>query len=154
MSEVVMNRHLYLRAYMAGIVLPTVFLLIVVSALALVRVARHESLPIGPDLIFPMAIVPNVFGLWDMLYVKLHQRWQHPIGLHGAALPFFIGPAGFAFATATGIARLQNGHIVYFELYWIPYWYFLIAPFIALAVYYLVWKYVVGYFNRVLELPT
>lgn len=154
MSEVFMDRHLYLRAYMAGIALPTVFLVIVVSGLALLRVAHHDSLPIGPDLIFPMAVVPNVFGLWDMLYVKLHQRWQHPIGLHGAALPFFLAPIGFAFAAAAGIARVHSGHIVYFEMYWIPYWYLVVGPFVGLAVYYLVWKYLVGYCNRALQLPT
>lgn len=149
-----MNRHPYLRAYMAGAAVPTVLLVIGVSALALLRMSLRQSLPVEPVIIFPVAIVPNLFGLWNMLYVKLYSYWHHPIGLQGAILPFFVAPIGFAFAAAAGIARLQNGHIVYFEMFWIPYWYLLIAPFIALAVYYLVWKYLVGYLNRVLDLPT
>lgn len=149
-----MLRHPYLRAYMAGITVPTIVLVIAVTALTVVRVALQPSLPIEPAIIFPVAIVPNLFGLWNMLYVKLQPHWRHPIELQGAILPLFIAPIGFAVASAAGIARLQNGHIVYFELFWIPYWYLLIAPLIAIAVYYLVWKYLVGYLNRVLELPT
>lgn len=151
-----MNRHLYLRAYMAGIVVPSLWLLLVLTVFFTVRFVWHDPYPIERILPFPMALVPTIFGLWNMLYVKLHSHWQHPIGLHGMALPFFLGPAGFAVAAASGIASVDRGALVYKiggEFIIFPYWYLLIAPLIAIIVYYLVWKYLVGYCNRALGLP-
>jgi hypothetical protein len=152
-----MNRHLYLRAYMAGIVFPSLWLLLVLTVFLTLRFLWHDPFPIERILPFPMALVPTIFGLWNMLYVRLHPHWQHPIGLHGMALPFFIGPAGLAVAAASGIASVDRAALVYNVggyLVIVPYWYLLIAPFVALAVYYLVWKYLVGYCNRALGLPT
>jgi len=149
-----MDRHLYLRAYMAAIVVPTLWLLLVLTGFCFARFVYHLPLPIERFIPFPMALVPNVFGLWNMLYVKLQPHWHHPLGLHGMALPLFLGPAGFAIAAATGVARISQGNLIYFDLVRVPYWYLPFGPFVALAVYYLVWKYLVGYCNRVLGLPS
>jgi hypothetical protein len=152
-----MNRHLYLRAYMAGIVVPSLWLLLVLTVYFIVRFVWQAPFPIERILPFPMALVPGIFGLWNMLYVRLYSHWHHPIGLHGMVLPFFLGPIGFAVATASGIASVDRGRLVFHigeYLDVIPYWYLWIAPFVALAVYYLLWKYLVGYCNRALELPT
>ena len=149
-----MDRHLYLRAYMAAIVFPTLWLLLVLTGFCFARFVYQLPIPIERFIPFPMALVPNVFGLWNMLYVRLQPHWHHSLGLHGMALPLFLGPAGFAIAAATGVARAAQGNLIYFDLVRVPYWYLPFGPFVALAVYYLVWKYLVGYCNRVLGLPS
>ena len=72
-----MRTHPYLRAYMAGIVVPTLFLLIVVAVDAYQKyyfevsnqfVIPLSSSPLQRAILFPMAVVPNVWGLWNMLY--------------------------------------------------------------------------------------
>lgn len=148
-----MNQHLYLRAYMAGIVFPTAFLMVALSIFCIVRFALGVPAPISQLIIFPMAIVPNLFGLWNMLFVKLHGHWRVPIGLHGALLPFVIAPIGVTFAIAMGFIRATNRGFEYFGILLVPYGYLIFAPLIGVAVYYLIWKYGVGFFNRVLGLP-
>ncbi|HKD82873.1 MAG TPA: hypothetical protein VKH81_24500 [Candidatus Angelobacter sp.] len=141
-----MNRHLYLRAYMAGVAVPTVLLLIEFSAFMF----THSIDPADRLLIFPLAIVPNAFGLWNMLYVALRPRLHTPIGLHGAVLPFFIVPIGYAVLSSAGYVRLTSSGITLFE----DGEHFSIAALCALfslgiAGYYLLWKYAVGFLNRV-----
>ena len=145
-----MNQHRYLRAYMAGIVAPTVFLLVLLTGLCIARYVCHVPTPIERVIIFPMAIMPNVFGLWNMLYVKLQSSWRTPIGLHGAVLPLFIGPAGFVIALSFDVVKMAGSGLVYFDILHVPYWFLGVAPLFAIAVYYLVWKYIVGYCNQVL----
>jgi len=94
-----MNRNPYLRAYMAGITVPTAFLLIL---FCLSQFVFHAPDIMQRALMFPLALIPNAFGLWNMLFVKLQPHWRHPIGLHGAALPFFIAPLFFVIAGQQG----------------------------------------------------
>ena len=143
-----MNQHPYLRAYMAGIAVPTALLLVGLTLFCIARFAFHVPVPIERVIIVPLMIVPNAFGLWNMLYVKLRPRWQTPIGLHGALLPLFIGPIGFTVATALGFVRATPLGVVAFDIVRLPYWWLAIAPFVAIAVYYLLWKYAVGFLNR------
>jgi len=146
-----MNQHPYLRAYMAGIAFPTAFLLTIwLSGYCIARFVYNVSAPIEQLLVFPMAVVPNVFGVWNMLFVKLHQHWRLPIGLHGAALPFFLGPIGAVFVISMGFLKATETGLVYFDIFRIPYWYVSIAPFLAIGIYYLIWKYAVGALNRLL----
>jgi len=147
--EVFMNQHPYLRAYMAGIVAPTVFLLIGLTVFCVARLVCNVP-PIERVIAFPMAIVPNVFGLWNMLYVKLQSSWRTPIGLHGALLPFFLGPIAFVIQLSLGVVRATGNGLVYFDAVHVPYWFLGVGPFIAIAAYYLIWKYIVGYCNQVL----
>jgi hypothetical protein len=145
-----MNRHPYLRAYMAGITLPIAFLPFLVGAALLTdEFPRQEAWVF----LFPLIVIPNAFGLWNILYVKLHSRWRHPVGLHGAALPFFIAPVGLALFSSTGLVQVTSRGLLYLDTFWVPYWYPAIGLFLAPVVYYLIWKYVVGFLNRVLELP-
>jgi hypothetical protein len=149
-NEVIMNEHLYLRAYMAGIAVPTALLLVGLTVFCLARFVFNVPAPIERLLVFPLAIVPNAFGAWNMLYVALRARWQTPIGLHGAVLPFFLAPIGFALASSLGFLRVTDGGLVWLEIVRIPFWCLTLAPFMAVAIYYLVWKYGVGFLNRVL----
>ena len=147
-----MNQHRYLRAYMAGIVAPTLFLLVVLAAFCVARFALKVPAPIERVIVFPMAIIPNVFGLWNMLYIKLHPQWHTPIGLHGALLPFVLAPLGFFTASSLGLIRMANGGVLYFNALYVPYGLLVFVPLIAIALYYLVWKYIVGSLNALVGL--
>ena len=130
-----MQSHPYLRAYMAGITIPTLFLLVVVTAFTIFRLTSHLAAPIERVIIFPMAAVPNAWGVWNMLYVWLLPRRWLPIGMHGAILPFLLAPVGVLLAHATEIGFVTPGRAA--------------AGFpIGLIVYYLVWKHLVGFLNR------
>jgi len=145
-----MNTHPYLRAYMAGIVVPTVVLLFVLTGFVLARVVCQVPAPIERVIAFPMALVPNLFGVWNMLYLWLRPRRHLPIGLHGALLPFILAPTGYLVGTALGVISLASEGIVYFHQITVPYGFFVVGFSFALIVYYLVWKYIVGFFNQVL----
>ena len=66
--------HPYLRAYMAGIVVPTAFLLVVMIVFTLARFVFDVPVPIERVVVFPMALIPNLFGLWNIFYVGLRSR--------------------------------------------------------------------------------
>jgi hypothetical protein len=136
-----MNQHIYLRAYMAGIVVPTVFLLVVAAVFTMLRSVFDVAVPIERVIVFPMAVVPNAWGLWNILFIALRTRWQLSIGLHGALLPILLAPLGMV------VASLLNFPIPRFAVHAFP----IVAP-VALMVYYLAWKYLVGFLNRALGL--
>jgi hypothetical protein len=145
-----MNTHPYLRAYLAGIFVPTLVLPLMLTVFIVVRIVLEVPVPIEQAMIFPMAVVPLLFGLWNMLWLGSHARTHLPIGLHGAVLPLLMAPVGALVATSLGVLALGSHGVVWFQACQVPY--ALIAPcFLAvLAVYYLVWKYIVGFLNRVL----
>jgi hypothetical protein len=136
-----MNQHLYLRAYMAGIAVPTIFLLVVATVFAVLRYAYDVPVPVERVIVFPMAVVPNAWGLWNILFVALRSRLQLPIGLHGALLPILLAPLGIA------VASLLNFPIPDFAAHALP-----IAAPVALIVYYFAWKYLVGFLNQVQQI--
>jgi hypothetical protein len=136
-----MNKHAYLRAYMAGIMVPTPFLLVVVTVFCIGRYVYNVPVPIERVIMFPMAVVPNLWGLWNVLYISLLSRRNFPIGAHGALLPFLLAPAGFVVA-----------HVLDFPIPHFVFGVFPIAFPIALIVYYLAWKHLVGQLNSVLGL--
>ena len=145
-----MNTQPYLRAYLAGIFLPTLVLPLLLTVFIVVRIVLKVPVPIEQAIIFPMAIVPSLFGLWNMLWLGTHERTHLPIGLHGPLLPILMAPAGALVASCLGVLVLDSHGATWFQTCEIPY--ALIAPgfLVALAGYYLVWKYIVGSLNRVL----
>jgi hypothetical protein len=145
-----MNPHPYLRAYMAGSAVPTMMLLVVLSGFLVARYAFEIPIPIERAIVFPMALIPNIFGLWNMVYLWMRPRRHLPIGFHGAILPFVIAPSGFLVATRSGFLATTSGGLVWFHQIVIPYAFLAAAFSLALIAYYLVWKYVVGFFNGVL----
>ncbi len=136
-----MDQHKYLRAYMAGIVVPTIVLVLGVTAFCIARYVYDFSVPLERLMIFPMAVVPVLWGLWNMLFVASHSRTHLSIGFHGALLPFLLGPLGML------LTSLLNFSIPGFATHYFP----IIAP-IGLIVYYLAWKYLVGSLNRIVNL--
>lgn len=135
-----MNQHKYLRAYMAGIVVPSIVLLLGLTAFCIARYDYNFSEPLERIMIFPMAAVPNLWGLWNVLFVASHSRTHLSIGIHGALLPFILGPLGIL------LTSLLHFSIPGFATRIFP----VIAP-LGLIVYYLAWKYVVAFLNRVVN---
>jgi len=128
---------------MAGIVVPTLYLL-VVAAIDVYHKYYFEvsnqfvfplaSRPLERALLLPMAVVPNAWGLWNMLYLRSRGPVPLSLGLHGAVLVVVLIPGGI------GLARL-------FDTFSIQ-WHFVLPMFpIGTAVYYLAWKYLVGFLN-------
>ena len=145
-----MNPHPYLRAYVAGVFLPTLVLPLLLTVFIVVRIVLAVPVPIEQAMIFPMAVVPSLFGLWNMLYLRSHPHTHLPIGLHGAILPLLMAPVGALVATCLHVLEFSSRGAIWFQACTVPYT--LIVPCFlgALAGYYLVWKYIVGYLNRVL----
>jgi hypothetical protein len=134
-----MNQHKYLRAYMAGIVVPTIVLVIGVTVFCIARYVYDFPIALERVMIFPMAVVPNLWGLWNMLFIASHSRTHLPIGFHGALLPFLLGPLGIMLTLAIDF------QIPGFATHIFP-----ILALVGLAAYYLIWKYVVSFLNTVL----
>jgi len=139
-----MQSHPYLRAYMAGIVVPTLFLLIIMCIYAYNRyyfevssqfVIPLPGAPLDRAILFPMAVVPNVWGVWNMLYLGLRSRFRWSLAMHGAVLPLVLMPAGFALARSLDVFDIQWQ----FALPMVP---------VGMAIYYLAWKYLVAFLNR------
>lgn len=145
-----MNTHPYLRAFMAGILVPTLVLPVLLVVFVVLRFGMQISFPIERGLIFPMALVPGLWGVWSMLWQWSRERTHLPLGLHGALLPLLMVPAGALIATQAGVLVLAAGSVTWFNALTVPYP--LIALFVAIAVsaYYLAWKYIVGFTNQVL----
>ncbi len=131
-----MNKHPYLRAYLAGIAVPTVFLLVVMTGYTIIRYVWEVPLPIERVIVFPMAAVPNAWGLWNVLYRAFNAGRYISLGVFGGALPLLLAPGGYVVTRLLGFT--------------VPHEVFVAAPFalpVGLIVYYLVWKYFVGFLN-------
>jgi hypothetical protein len=149
-----MKTHPYLRAYMAGIFVPTLGLLLALTVFVLTRLVFKVPVPLERSLIFPMALAPNLFGLWNILYVWSGRRW--PIGLHGAILPLIMAPIGVLVAELAGILSFGAHSVTFFQQVTVSYSH-IVPPVIGqlcamIVVYYLLWKYIVGSLNRILEI--
>jgi hypothetical protein len=133
-----MNQHPYIRAYMAGTLVPTLALLVAMTVFTLARYIYNIPVPIERVIVFPMAVVPNLWGIWNVLYIATLSRRHVSIGAFGAALPFLLAPAGYAVAHSVGFA--------------IPQFVFAAFPFFfpfGVIVYYLAWKYIVAGLNGI-----
>jgi hypothetical protein len=139
--------HPYLRAYMAGIVVPTAFLLVAMTAFTFARFVFHVPVPIERVIVFPMALIPNLFGVWNMLYVGLRSRSRLSIGAHGALLPFVLIPLGLTLGTVLGVVRIDQDGVQAFQAVRLPFSKGVFVLPVVVVVYYLVWKYIVGFLN-------
>lgn len=131
-----MYKHPFLRAYLAGIAIPTAVLIVVVAGYTIIRYVYDFPVPIERVIVFPMAAVPNAWGLWNVLYVAFLEKRHVSLGLFGAVLPLLLAPGGYL------VTRVLN--------FTVPQGVFHVAPFalpIALVLYYLLWKYSVGFLN-------
>ena len=108
------------------------------------------SFPIERGLVFPMALVPALWGVWSMLWQLTREHTHLPLGVHGALLPLLMLPMGGLIATHAGVLVLTATSATWFNAITVPY--ALVALFLAaaMAAYYLAWKYIVGYVNQAL----
>jgi len=136
-----MKNHIYLRAYMAGVTVPTVLVVFVLACFVVLRFGYSVPIPIERGLVFPLAIVPGLWGLWNMLFIVVRRHWRIPLGVHGALVPLIVGPLALCTAFLLGF------DIPPFALAVFP-----VGVPVAMLAYYLVWKYLVGFFNRMLEI--
>ena len=131
-----MNKHPYLRAYLAGIAVPSVFLLVAMSGYTIFRYVYNFPVPIERVIVFPMAVVPSTWGLWNVLYVAVLAKRHFPLGLYGSALPLILIPCAYLM---TRLLEFPVPHVVFSVLaFAVP---------IALILYYLIWKHFVGFLN-------
>src|SRR4051812_23318200 len=104
-----MRAHPYLRAYMAGVLLPTWVLLLILAAYLIADAAGHVPVGLERAIVFPMAVVPNTWGVWNLLFVAMGLRRRLSIGVFGALLPLALVPAGVALAAALHL-RFYTAH--------------------------------------------
>lgn len=122
---------------MAGVAIPVASLLLIRAVLVVVHQLHPDPVAIERFMTFPMAIAPNVWGAWNMLYVAIRRRRDWPLGAHGAVLALLAGPLAWAIAGAVALpgATLANAATA--------------LPFVV-VMYYLLWKYGVRWLNEIL----
>lgn len=145
-----MNTHPYLRAFLAGVFVPTILLPGMLLLFLVVHYTSQPEFPVERGLIFPMSLIPVTWGLWNILWKASHASTNLSVGAHGAILPVLLLPSGAFIGTALGILHLGSRHATWFEAVQVPYAWIAILFAAALAAYYLVWKYAVGFVNRTL----
>jgi hypothetical protein len=143
-----MNNHPYLRAYLAGVFFPTLIFPFLITALAIGRYVCQVPFPVERIVIFPLAFVPVLWGLWNVSWVALRKRAQVNLGLHGAILPFVLLPLGATLAQHLGVVAFGASGVTWFQAIEVPYAVIACGFAFALVVYYLVWKYIIGFVNR------
>jgi len=147
-----MNPHPYLRAYLAGVFVTTLILPLILTAFIILRLVLQVPVPIERVIIFPMALVPAGWGLWNMLWLASHQKSHLAVGVHGAILPILLAPCGALMAHCFGIVTLGATSFTLLNACSVPYAFVAVGFCFGVAVYYLVWKYIVGFVNRVLSI--
>ena len=130
-----MNRHRYLLASMAGALLPTWFMLVLLCVFLVARFAYGHA-EVERLIPFPMAVVPNLWGLWNLLYLAFAVKRRLSLGVWGALLPVLLVPAGLGLTHFFDVLLLTPAQA-------------LVALPLVAGFYYLVWKHIVGYFNAV-----
>ncbi len=143
-----MNNHPYLRAYLAGVFVTTLILPLILTMFIVVRLVLKVPVPIERGLIFPMALVPAIWGLWNVLWLASHERTHLAVGVHGAVLPFLLLPSGAIVARCLGVLQLGVTGVTWFNACSLPYALIASGFCFGVAAYYLVWKYIVGFVNR------
>ncbi|HTM36425.1 MAG TPA: hypothetical protein VL156_06730 [Terriglobales bacterium] len=135
MSDNTTLPHPFLRAYMAGVAVPS----LVVSAAAVVVALRFSAIPSSVEraMIFPTALNPFIWGAWNALYIALRRRWRIPIGWFGASLAILLIVSGVVLAHMLGLTfvTIRGAALV-------------VVP--IAATYFVLWKYVVAMLNRLL----
>ena len=82
-----------------------------------------------------MAVVPNMWGLWNMLYLRLRPHSRLSLGVHGSLLVILLIPGGIALARLFDVFTIQ--------------WQFALPMFpVGMTIYYLAWKYFAGFLNK------
>lgn len=130
--------------------MPTLVLPLILVVFLVLKVGMQISFPVERALVFPMALVPALWGVWNILWEWTHERTHLPLGLHGAVLPLLMVPAGAIIATYSGVLTLGASSVTWFNAVAVPYALIALLLAVGMTVYYLAWKYIVGFVNRLL----
>ena len=125
---------------MAGVTVPSVVLLLIFAVLYGIRFGYNPGFPIERILVFPLALVPAIWGAWNVAYLAMHNRRYIPLGAHGALVPLFLAPLMLVTARALGVDFALSATLSIIAL-GMP---------LAMIAYYLVWKFIVGFLNEML----
>jgi len=106
--------------YMAGILVPTLVLPMLLTVFIVTRIGMQLSIPIEQVMIFPMAVVPSLLVCEHRLS-GVATRFTHPIGLHGAVLPLLMAPLGALVATSLNVLQFRSNGMLWFQALSIPY---------------------------------
>jgi len=120
---------------MAGVLLPNWFLLVVLAGLTVYGIPS----PFERVIMFPLIVVPNLWGAWNTLYIAMALKRRLPLGVWGALLPLILLPLGLLLQKFLGLELFVLRDVLQ------------VAPLlpVAMGVYYLAWRHIVGFFNRV-----
>ncbi len=132
-----MGWHRYLRAYMAGIVVPTVTTFLVAPFVVWHFFRIPDTLERA--MLFPIAVNPLMWGAWNGLYTVIRRTHRVSIGWFGAALPLLLVPVGALLARYLHISAVTPMRAA------------AVLPPTMLA-YYVIWRYVVAFLNGVVGL--
>lgn len=135
-----MTARYYIKAYLAGIAVPTAFLLVFVAGFTIAWHIWPVPTPVERFIVFPLAVLPNLWGLWNVLRARLRRSYRVSSGLFGALFPFVGAPIGYFVSRTFGVEFPSVLMRV-----------FPVAFIIMVAVYYLLWKYIVQYLNDLVE---
>jgi len=133
----VMRSYRYVRAYVAGIALPTLVVCLA-GSIAVVFFDRLEP-AVQRALFLPIAAIPVLWGLWNVVWVALGPRRRVEIGWHGAILAALLIGFGVFLAGRLDVSEVTplRGSAV-------------LTP-TGLA-YYLLWRYGVSFLNSLVGL--
>jgi hypothetical protein len=97
------NTHRYVRAFLAGIGLPT----IVVCVAGLIAVVMFDGLapPIQRAILVPIAVNPVIWGLWNVLWFASGSR-RLPLGWHGTILGVLLVAIGVLAAPSLQVSAI------------------------------------------------
>ena len=113
-----MNSHPYLRAYLAGIFVPTLVLPLILAGFITVRLVLALPVPIERFVIFPMAVVPSLFGLWNMLYLASHTAHTSAASAFtGRFCRFSVRQSGHLVASCLGMLQISAHGIIWFQVF-------------------------------------
>src|SRR6185437_2094915 len=116
-----MTSHPYLRAFLAGAFVPTLILPLMLTGFIVLRLVLQVPFPFERGIIFPMALVPSLWALWNMLWLGSSRRTHLPLGIHGALLPLLLMPGGALLATSLHILSLGASGVTWFNSVYVPY---------------------------------
>jgi hypothetical protein len=129
--------HQYVRAYLAGIALPTL-VVCVAGSMAVIFFDRLEP-SIQRALLLPIATNPVLWGFWNVVWVALPPRSRFQIGWHGAILGVLLIGIGVLLAARLHVSEVTPQRA---GMALIP----------TALTYYLLWRYGVSFLNALVGL--
>jgi hypothetical protein len=131
------HAHRYIRAYLAGIALPT--LVVCAAGLLIVGFFDRFDISVQRALILPLATNPLIWGVWNVAWVALGPQRRALIGWYGVLLAVLLIGAGLLVARRLDVSGItpRDGAAA-------------LVPF-GIA-YYVLWRYGVSFLNSVVGL--